>query len=108
VTHNRFIGFTNEQCTAAGQAVQGGAPEDIVAGADGVCETHGSVLISTGAAIALGSGGGTFEWVQTDANGRVITYAGGAANVAGFITVAAGAANELAEVHLRPLAAPLI
>ncbi|HUV86956.1 MAG TPA: hypothetical protein VMX79_07560 [bacterium] len=68
----------------------------------------GSTLITTGAAIPLIAGGGTFAWVQTDAAGMVIPYAGGAANVAGFVTMAAAAPAELAEVHFWLSAAPVV
>jgi len=110
VTHNRFIGNTREQCTVAGEPVLGGAPEDIAAGGWGVCEDIGSTLITTGAAIPLiaGVAGTQYAWVQTDAAGMAIPWAGGAANTAGKIFVAAIGPGELTEVHLESKAAPLI
>jgi hypothetical protein len=108
VTHNRFVGFAREQCTVAGEPVYGGAPETILLATDGAVVVEGSVLITTGAAIPLIAGGGTFAWVQTDANGAVIPYAGGAANVAGIVRSAKLAANELACVEILPMAAPLV
>ena len=108
VTNNRFIGMAREQATVAGEPVYGGAPEAIAANADGAVVVEGSVLITTGAAIPLIAGGGTFAWVQTNAAGLVIPYAGGAANVAGIVRAAKLAPNELACVELLPLAAPLV
>lgn len=108
VTRNRFIGHTSEQCTVAGEPVRGAVPEDGVAGAYVACTDMGSECVLTGAGIPLIAGGGTFAWVQTDANGMAIPWAGGAANVAGFVTVAAAAGAELVEVHFWAAAAPIV
>ncbi len=109
VTHNRFTGG-REQCTVAGEAVYGIAPEDIAAGADGAVVVEGSAEVTTGAPIPLteGTGGNQYASVQTDANGMAIPWAGAGQNVAGIIRVARAAANELACVELAVKPAPLV
>ena len=107
VTRNRFCAHTGQQATVAGEPVKGVFLEDGVVGAQAAFTDMGSEVVTTAAGIPLIAGGGTFAWVQTDANGMAIAWAGGAANVAGFITVAAVAAAELVEVHFWAAAAPI-
>jgi hypothetical protein len=110
VTRNRFIGNTQEQCTVAGEPVMGAVSEDGIAGAHVACTDMGSECVLTGAGIPLiaGVAGNQYAWVQTDANGMAIPWAGGAANTAGKIYVAAAAGGELVEVHFESKAAPVL
>lgn len=110
VTRNRFIGNTQEQCTVAGEPVMGIAPEDGIVGQLVACTDMGSDVVLTAAAIPLiaGVAGNQYAWVQTDANGMAIPWAGGPANTAGKIYVAAAAGAELVEVHLESKAAPIL
>jgi len=108
VTRNRFCAHTGQQATVAGEPVKGIFPEDGVIGQQVAFTDMGSEVVLTAAAIPLIAGGGTFAWVQTDANAMAIPWAGGAANVAGFITVAAAAGAELVEVHFWAAAAPIV
>ncbi len=108
VTRNRFCAHTGQQATVAGEPVKGAFLENGLAGQQVAFTDMGSECVLTAAGIALTRGGGTFEWVQTDANGMAIAWAGGAANVAGFITVAAVAGAELVEVHFWAAAAGIV
>lgn len=107
VSARRFIRGNGEQATVQGQFVNGASEEAIAAGGFGPCAIGGTVCVEAGAPIALGRGGGTFEWVMTDANGRAITYVAGNA-AAGFITVAATVATQQLTVHMVPSTAPII
>lgn len=100
INANRLVGLNNEQCTAGANA-RGYAPTAIAAGADGLAfdYKHGSWLVEAGAAIPLALGGGTYEIVMSDGNGRVITYvAGVGVKQVGLIFTAASAATHKVEV----------
>ena len=107
VAARRFIRPNGEQATLAGQVVIGASEEAIAAGGFGPCAEGGTVAVEAGAPIALGRGGGTYEWVQTDANGRAVIYAAGGAP-AGFINVAATVATQVLTVHMLPQTAPIL
>lgn len=111
VAVRRFIQPNDEQATVAGQVVIGASPEAIAAAGFGPCDIGGAVVVEAGAPIALGRGPAgypnTYEWVQTDANGRAITWVAGSA-VAGFINVAATVASQQLTVYMLPQTAPIL
>jgi hypothetical protein len=100
INANRLVGLNGEQCTAGANA-RAFVPTAIAAGADGVGFDYksGSWLVEAGAAIPLALGGGTYEIVMSDANGRIITYvAGVGVKQVGLIFTAASAATHKVEV----------
>lgn len=89
LTSNRFVNFAGAT-PAAGDPVIGRANADYSAGEMAGVDTHGALVIESGGAIALGA------QVQTDASGRAITLAAGAA--AGRALDAATGAGEFIRI----------
>ena len=103
---HRCVDETGEQATIAGDPVWGATIDPIAAGDEGAIVTEGTCLVEAGAGIALGMGGGTYQAVMTDANGRLITYVAGQTQF-GNIHVAATGLGHHVEVKIQKQAAPL-
>ena len=69
----QMVGFDGDVC-AAGAAALGTAETDTAAGSPAPVNLHGALLVTAGAAIAVGAA------VETGAAGKVITKAAGIAN----------------------------
>lgn len=89
LTQLRFVNFNGGQA-GDGEATLGIANTNYDLGEQAGINTHGSLLVEAGAAIAKGA------QVQSDAQGRAITLASGAA--AGRTRDAATAAGELIRI----------
>ena len=85
----RFIGFDGN-VTPEGAKALGTNPVTADAGEPMPVDSHGVILVEAGAAVALG------VQVQSDADGRAVTLAGGASN--GWAMDAATAAGDLIRI----------
>lgn len=85
----RFIGFDGNVCTAGAKAL-GTLAATAAVGEQAPVDSHGVILVEAASAIALGA------QVQSDADGRAVTLAGGVAN--GWAMDAATAAGEIIRI----------
>ena len=103
---HRLVDETGEQATVAGDPIWGATIDPIAAGNEGAIITEGTCVVEAGAGIALTLGGGTYEPVMTDANGRLVAYVAGQTQF-GNIHVAATGLGHHVEVKIQKQAAPL-
>lgn len=86
ITKSRYVRATGAQA-AAGEQVLGVADLDAAIGQQASVKTHGIILVESGAAVAVDAR------LQSDAQGRAVTLAGG--RDAGYALDAATAAGQL-------------
>lgn len=87
VEEHRVIGFDGAQATVQGQKVMGSAITSADDGESFGITTHGTAIVETGAAIAVG------DAIITDAQGRAIPTTGPLSVAAGATPVTSSAAN---------------
>lgn len=87
VTENRALGFDGAQADTQGQKVMGTAMTSALNGEALGVVTHGTAIIESGAAVAVG------DSIMSDAQGRAIPATGTLALAAGVVAVTSSAAN---------------
>lgn len=95
VTIHRCVGYDGAQATVQGQKALGVARYAAPDGGDVAVTTHGTAIVETGAAVAVG------DDLTPDAQGRAIPATGPADAVFADALQAAGAAGRFIEVKLR-------
>lgn len=87
VTEGRAVGFDGAQATTQGQKVMGVAVTDASSGEALAVVTHGTAVMETGAAVAVG------DSVMVDTDGRAIPVTGALGVASGATPVTSSAAN---------------
>ena len=87
VVENRAVGFDGAQATTQGQKVMGSAMTVAANGETLGVITHGTAIMETGAAIAVG------DSIITDVQGRAMAATGSVTVASGAVAVTSSAAN---------------
>ncbi|MBF0182787.1 MAG: DUF2190 family protein [Magnetococcales bacterium] len=87
VTENRAVAFNGSQVALSGQKVMGTSLSRAASGEALAVVTHGTAIIESGAAIAVG------QSLMSDSQGRAVPVSGALALAGGAVAVTSSAAN---------------